>query len=323
MANNVSFNQASTSQSTPLAVTALGEIADQLGKKDWNFKVDPCTGNDQSWTTTTQVDTYYYNNTLNCNCNISDDGVCHVVELYQNFDRAISDKHNTVVARQGSGSIIKLSAFTHGVVLGLTGILPPALAKLPHLKTIFFVQFPLACSDLIANYLSGNIPQEWASMQLEFLSISTNNLSGPIPTYLGNITTLKIMRIESNWFSGFVPPKLGNLVNLELLILSANNLTGELPATLINLTKLIEFRISSNNFTGRVPDFFQTWKQRQKLEIQASGPEGPIPPSISALSTLTELDLSFNRLKGNVPDLGGLARLNLMCLTNDIVLFAK
>ncbi|XP_065632056.1 probable leucine-rich repeat receptor-like serine/threonine-protein kinase At3g14840 [Quercus suber] len=228
-------------------LTALGEIADQLGKKDWNFKVDPCTGNDQSWTTTTQVDTYYYNNTLNCNCNISDDGVCHVVEF-----------------------------------------------------------------DLIANYLSGNIPQEWASMQLEFLSISTNNLSGPIPTYLGNITTLKIMRIESNWFSGFVPPKLGNLVNLELLILSANNLTGELPATLINLTKLIEFRISSNNFTGRVPDFFQTWKQRQKLEIQASGPEGPIPPSISALSTLTELDLSFNRLKGNVPDLGGLARLNLI-----------
>ncbi|KAK7848865.1 putative leucine-rich repeat receptor-like serine/threonine-protein kinase [Quercus suber] len=292
-------------------VTALGEIADQLGKKDWNFKVDPCTGNDQSWTTTTQsVGSYWYTSTSSSKATPPEDY---------------------------------------------------------HLKIdlSFFVQFPLACSDLIANYLSGNIPQEWASMQLEFLSISTNNLSGPIPTYLGNITTLKIMYalvvsffltncLDSKIISlenreqlvfWICSPKLGNLVNLELLsfpfgdcsILSANNLTGELPATLINLTKLIELcsnsnfgifiesRISSNNFTGRVPDFFQTWKQLKvsgaisiclscfvNREIQASGPEGPIPPSISALSTLTELDLSFNRLKGNVPDLGGLARLNLM-----------
>uniref|UniRef100_A0A7N2LS14 non-specific serine/threonine protein kinase n=1 Tax=Quercus lobata TaxID=97700 RepID=A0A7N2LS14_QUELO len=240
---------------------------------------------------------------------------------------------------------------------GLAGFLPPALAKLHHLKII----------DLNANYLSGNIPQEWASMQLEYLSISTNNLSGPIPTYLGNITTLKIMSIESNQFSGIVPPELGNLVNLEYLILSANNLTGELPDTLTNLNKLTEFRISSNNFTGRIPDIFQTWKQLQKLEIQASGLEGPIPPSISALSNLNELrisdlfgegskfpslhgmtnmsrlllrscniygpippnisdlkqlqilDLSFNKLEGNVPDLGGLQRLDYTFLTSNLL----
>nr|POF24176.1 putative leucine-rich repeat receptor-like serine/threonine-protein kinase [Quercus suber] len=307
---------------------ALGEIADQLGKRGWNFKVDPCTSNDQSWTTT-QVNSnqpFYYNNTLICDCNLTKDGVCHVVQIFLR-------------------------------VQGLAGILPPALAKLPHLKTI----------DLNANYLSGNIPQEWASMQLEYVSISTNNLSGPIPTYLGNITTLKIMSIESNQFSGIVPPELGNLVNLEYLVLSANNLTGELPDTLTNLNKLTEFRISSNNFTGRIPDIFRTWKKLQKLEIQASGLEGPIPPSISTLSTLTELrisdlfgegskfpsllgmtsmsrlllrscniygpippyisdlkqlqilDLSFNRLEGNVPDLGGLARLDYTFLTSNLL----
>ncbi|KAL0011458.1 hypothetical protein SO802_006566 [Lithocarpus litseifolius] len=298
-------------------VRALGEIANQLGKRDWNFKVDPCNSNDQSWRTThvNSNQPFYYNNTLICDCNLTNDGVCHVVQIFLR-------------------------------VQGLAGILPPALAKLHHLKII----------DLNANYLSGNIPEEWASMQLEYLSISTNNLSGPIPTYLGNITTLKIMSIESNQFSGIVPPELGNLVNLEYLILSANNLTGELPNTLTNLNKLTEFRISSNNFTGRIPDIFRTWKQLQKLEIQASGLEGPIPPSISALSTLTELrisdlfgegskfpslhgmtnmsrlllrscniygpiphnisdlkqlqilDLSFNKLEGNVSDLSGLTR---------------
>ncbi|KAM4112052.1 hypothetical protein ACJW30_05G111900 [Castanea mollissima] len=309
-------------------VRAIGEIGNQLGKRDWNFKVDPCTSNDQSWWTThvNSNQPFYYNNTLICDCNLTNDGVCHVVQIFLR-------------------------------VQGLAGILPPALAKLPHLKII----------DLNANYLSGNIPQEWASMQLEYLSISTNNLSGPIPTYLGKITSLKILSIESNQFSGIVPLELGNLVNLEYLILSANNLTGELPVTLTNLNKLTEFRISSNNFTGRIPDIFRTWKQLQKLEIQASGLEGPIPPSISALSNLNELrisdlfgegskfpslhgmtnmsrlllrscniygpippnisdlkqllilDLSFNRLEGNVPDLGGLAKLQLVFLTSNLL----
>ena len=33
----------------------------------------------------------------------------------------------------------------------------------------FFEKFPLDCSDLNANYLSGNIPQEWAFIPLEYL----------------------------------------------------------------------------------------------------------------------------------------------------------
>ncbi|XP_059435623.1 probable LRR receptor-like serine/threonine-protein kinase At1g07650 isoform X2 [Corylus avellana] len=164
----------------------------------------------------------------------------------------------------------------------LDGVLPPSLAKLPYLKTI----------DLTRNYLTGTIPPEWASTRLKFLSITVNKLSGPIPSYLGNITTLVYMSIENNLFSGIVPPELGSLVNLENLILGANNLTGELPKSLTNLTKLMELRISSNNFTGRIPDFFQSWKQLQKLEIQASGLEGPIPSSISVLSSLTELRIS-------------------------------
>jgi hypothetical protein len=69
------------------AVEALREVATQLGKKDWNFNVDPCS-NDPSWETpkpnssslTTQR---LYNNSLNCNCpNI---GECHVVQLYVPF----------------------------------------------------------------------------------------------------------------------------------------------------------------------------------------------------------------------------------------------
>ncbi|KAK7858399.1 putative leucine-rich repeat receptor-like serine/threonine-protein kinase [Quercus suber] len=192
----------------------------------------------------------------------------------------------------------------------LDGMLPPSLVKLPSLKKI----------DLTRNYLSGTIPPEWASTKLEYLSVNVNNLSGPIPSYLGNISTLTYMNIENNLFSGNLPPQLGDLVNLENLILSANNLTGEIPVALTNLTKLRELRINSNNFIGRIPDFFQSWKQLQELEIQASGLEGPIPSSISVLSNLTGLRISD--LIGNgseFPPLNNMTSMKRLFLTNNLL----
>ncbi|KAF2302939.1 hypothetical protein GH714_011404 [Hevea brasiliensis] len=305
----------------PEEVQALQEVATQLGKKDWNFKVDPCS-NDTSWKTPPSKDRPYYANIVTCNCSYI--GV----------------------------NVILLKA------QDLAGVLPRAIMKLPFLKKL----------DLTRNYLSGNIPSEWASTKLEFLSVSINRLMGKIPSYLGNITTLRALGIENNMFSGTVPPQLGNLVNLEIVYLGANNLTGNLPLALSNLTKLTELRISSNNFIGKIPSFIQSWKNLQKLEIQASGFEGPIPSSISTLNNLTELrisdlhgegsefphlenmtgieslmlrncnisgsiplyiaarpslkklDLSFNRLGGNLSrDLEGLLKLENMYLTSNLL----
>ncbi|XP_030968961.1 probable LRR receptor-like serine/threonine-protein kinase At1g07650 isoform X4 [Quercus lobata] len=230
-------------------VKALGEIAEQLGKKDWNINVEQCK-NDLSWLTPKLDWKPPYNNSLFCDCSYPD-SVCHVVAL--------------VLKGQD-----------------LDGKLPRSLVKLHYLTYL----------NLNRNFLSGNIPHEWASTKLEFLTLSVNNLSGPIPGFLGNITALRYMSIENNLFSGMVPLELGKLVSLENLILSANNLSGELPFALTKLTKLTELRISSNNFTGRIPDFFRSWKQLEKLEIQASGFEGPIPSNISILSNLTELRIS-------------------------------
>ncbi|KAI7731214.1 hypothetical protein M8C21_030814 [Ambrosia artemisiifolia] len=89
----------------------------------------------------------------------------------------------------------------------LTGVLPPSLAKLPSIKVI----------NLAFNYLNGTIPNEWASTKLEFISLSGNRLSGSIPTFLSNITTLGYLSLENNLFSGKVPAELGQLKNLYLL----------------------------------------------------------------------------------------------------------
>ncbi|XP_074269799.1 putative LRR receptor-like serine/threonine-protein kinase At1g07650 [Silene latifolia] len=179
---------------------------------------------------------------------------------------------------QGSWHLLNISLKGQN----LDGILPKSLAKLTYLNTI----------DLSRNLLSGTIPEEWATMKLEYLSVMINRLSGHIPQYLGNISSLRYLSIESNSFSGTVPAELGKLVGLRNLTLTDNNLSGQLPIQLKKLANLTELRISSNSFNGTIPNYFKSWKNLQKLEIQGSGFEGPIPSSISLLVKLIELRIS-------------------------------
>ncbi|KAM0005116.1 putative protein kinase RLK-Pelle-DLSV family [Helianthus debilis subsp. tardiflorus] len=156
----------------------------------------------------------------------------------------------------------------------LGGVLPPQLIKLPYLQTI----------DFAYNYLSGTIPTELGSSQLQSISLLGNRFFGKIPAELGNITTLAYLNLEANNFWGTVPSDLGRLVNLQTLILSSNRLTGTLPASLAELSNLKDFRISDNNLSGSIPNFIENWRQLNKLELIGTGLSGPIPSSISLLN---------------------------------------
>ncbi|CAN6546223.1 unnamed protein product [Malus baccata var. baccata] len=64
-------------------VEVLKEILIQLGKKDWNFSIDPCI-NDTNWFTQTSDKLTLYNNTVICNCS-NPDGFCHVNVYLVNY----------------------------------------------------------------------------------------------------------------------------------------------------------------------------------------------------------------------------------------------
>ncbi|KAG6735583.1 hypothetical protein POTOM_061778 [Populus tomentosa] len=189
----------------------------------------------------------------------------------------------------------------------LGGELPPELVQLPYLESI----------DLSYNELGGSIPSEWASLQLKKIALLANRLSGNIPSYLGNFTSLAYLDLELNQFSGMIPRELGKLVSLETLILSSNKLDGNLPKELAELKNLTDFRINDNNFNGSIPDFVQNWKQLKRLEMVASGLEGPIPSSISALKTLTDLRITdINFTNQSFPDLSNIVGLSRLLLRN-------
>ena len=67
---------------------------------------------------------------------------------------------------------------------------------------------------------------------MKYLALQGNQLTGPIPFSLGDLSVLDWLDLSRNQLTGPIPPELGNLSALEYLHLSGNLLTGFVPATL-------------------------------------------------------------------------------------------
>jgi hypothetical protein len=63
-------------------------------------------------------------------------------------------------------------------------------------------------------------------------------LSGHIPSILGELYSLFIMRLDRNYLTGTIPSSLGRLRNLKFLFLNDNSLSGTIPSSFTNLINL-------------------------------------------------------------------------------------
>jgi Leucine-rich repeat (LRR) protein len=115
------------------------------------------------------------------------------------------------------------------------------------------------------------------SSGIKFIILFRNNLTGTIPSELGNLTNLGILGLSYNQLTGSIPNSLGNLTNLGILSLGNNQLTGSIPIELVNLTSLTQLRLFENQLTGG------------------------IPAELDKLTVLEELILDSNQLTGGIP----------------------
>ena len=97
------------------------------------------------------------------------------------------------------------------------------------------------------------------------LSLEDNQLSGSIPSSLGNLSNLEYLALPVNQLSGSIPSSLGNLSNLEFLALSVNPLSGSIPSSLGNLSNLVNLHLTFNQLSG----------------VDSEQPGEPVQPRIS------------------------------------------
>merc|ERR1712045_750300 len=107
--------------------------------------------------------------------------------------------------------------------------------------------------------------------------LSYNYFEGQIPTWIGNIANLTVLRLSNNFFSSSIPPTFSNLSKLTYLYLDDNELTGDLQV-INNLKNLERLLLEDNHFEDYLDANF-----------------------LPSLTKLRILDASNNKLKGYLP----------------------
>jgi len=95
----------------------------------------------------------------------------------------------------------------------------------------------------------------FSEITLEELDVSNNDLTGALPSEIGNLKNLKVLKASNNKMTG-VPAEVGHLEKLEILDLSNNQLTG-LPYELGDLKNLKILNLSGNNYSKQDLDIIE------------------------------------------------------------------
>ncbi|XP_054811787.1 receptor-like protein EIX2 isoform X5 [Prosopis cineraria] len=85
------------------------------------------------------------------------------------------------------------------------------------------------------------------------IDISSNNMSGTLPSEIVSLAELRSLNLSHNQFEGNIPKEIGNLKQLESLDLASNRLSGEIPQSMVGLSFLGAMNLSFNNFSGKIP----------------------------------------------------------------------
>ncbi|KAL3615799.1 hypothetical protein CASFOL_040093 [Castilleja foliolosa] len=159
--------------------------------------------------------------------------------------------------------------------------------------------------NLSGNRYSGTIkfPSFYTPLYqtLLVLDLSSNTLTGGIPSAIGNLSVLRVLNLSMNSLVGPISSSVGQLNTTFVLDLSHNQLSGSIPVEIGRAVSLRELRLESNFLNGPIPIEIRNCSSLTSLVLSRNNLTGPIPFQIATLSNLELLDVSFNNLSGELP----------------------
>ena len=129
-----------------------------------------------------------------------------------------------------------------------------------------------------------------------------SQLTGLIPQEIGNLESLKYLRLDNNNLSGQIPSEIGELDSLVFLLLGGNELEGEIPASLMNLLGLASLSLNDNQLTGHIPLEIAGLVNLETIDISNNQLTGEIPEGLSNPADLYYVNLSNNQLAGYITE---------------------
>ncbi|KAJ0047807.1 hypothetical protein Pint_15984 [Pistacia integerrima] len=156
--------------------------------------------------------------------------------------------------------------------------------------------------SLSHNNLSGPIPVSIANCTyLEGFDFSFNNLSGELPSQVCNIPVLDFISLRGNVLMGSVQEQISKCQSIKYLDLSSNMFTGLAPFGALEQKNISYFNVSHNGFRGEIPEVGTCGEGMEVLDSSWNELNGEIPMSITNCRNLKVIDLGFNRLTGSIP----------------------
>nr|KAJ0199216.1 hypothetical protein LSAT_V11C600315010 [Lactuca sativa] len=160
----------------------------------------------------------------------------------------------------------------------------------------------LTLLDISNTGISDTTPPDFWDMwpsQLEYLNLSSNNISGSVPDLSSNFASGSVIDLSSNRFYGPIPKVSSGLTSLDL---SRNKFSGGVSFICQIVDGLLYFLdLSHNSFIGQLPDCLWHFKQLKVLNLGHNNLFGSLPPSIGSLIQLKVLYLYKNNFFGELP----------------------
>jgi Leucine-rich repeat (LRR) protein len=160
----------------------------------------------------------------------------------------------------------------------------------------------LVSLQLYANNLSGQVPTELGEFKkLVNLSLYSNRLTGPLPPKLGSWAEFNFIDVSDNFLTGPIPPDMCKQGTMKKLLLLNNRFTGEIPANYANCSTLLRFRVPNNLLSGTVPAGMWGLPNVHAFDISSNNIQGPITSDIKNAKSLGQIFVGNNSLSGELP----------------------